>query len=397
MERNFLKYVSALLLLVSGCVSEEPYKYAHPFVKSILLDTTNVYRSEIASYDSLGRMGSIAVAGPAEQTIMLTEFLMLSDMYDNATGKYGSSDALPDFAGETFDAIIDVNTTDYSVLANMEDDVTFRELILRNALFATSSDVSLNPYDDEKSGHKTPSKIIVLSSSLCSGICIEDIKTLYNCFGKDIKIISPIHSMVSQLGKDFRSKSIVAGVWADNGVLSSGVYSDVLHSYVTDENEPLSDYITFMVDDSMTASYALESFLDMYLDAGNTRPIQAVLLDPGTKFSVSELEEAAQKIMNCEEDYMIKYNGILANDFVFIDPYISIAKACYSLMRTENSFTHKIAYPEVRAFITMPLPRGYETSSEPYRYVDFNQRYLSYDIYELIRQGTVAMAGEILL
>lgn len=397
MKRNLLKYISVVLILACGCTSEEPYKDALSFVRTVLTDTTSIYRTNIASYDSLGRMGSIAVIGPADQTAELTEYLILCDIYDNATGREDSPDALPDFAGETFDAVIDINTPDYSVPANMEDSVPFREMIVKNVLFATSSRVSLNPYDDEKSSVKSPSKLVILSSSLCSGRCVNDIEILYSAFGKDLKIVSPIHAMVSYMSEGLQSNSIVAGVWADSRVLSSGVYTDVLHAYATDESEPLSDYITFNVDTSMTALSALEAFLDMYLDAGNTRQLQAVLLDPSTHLTVSELESAADSIIRCEEDYMIKYNGILANDFIFVDSYTSIAKACYSIMRKENCFTHKIAYPEVRAFMIMPLPRGYESSSESFRYVDFNQRYLSPETMEMIRQNAPAMAGKILL
>lgn len=397
MKRNILKYLPVMMILVcGGCASEEPYKDALSFVRTVLTDTTNVYRTNIASYDSLGRMGSIAVIGPADRTVRLTEYLINCDMYDNATGKLNSPDALPDFAGETFDVVIDIYTPDYSVPANMEDDVQFREMNIKNILFATSSRVSLNPYDDEESGGKTPSKLIILSSSLCSGKCIRDIETLYRAFGKDIKIVSPIHAMVSQLSEGLKSTSYVAGVWADSKVLASGVYTDVLHAYALDENEPLSDYVTFNVDTTMTALNALEAFLDMYLYAGNTRPLQAVLLDPAIDFSLSELTSAADSIMRCQEDYMIKYNGILAEDFRFIDSNSSIAKACYSIMRDKNCFTHKIAYPDVRAFLTMSLPAGYESSSERFRYVDFNQRYLSGQMMAIIRQNAPALAGKIL-
>ena len=45
---------------------------------------------------------------------------------------------------------------------------------------------------------------------------------------------------------------------------------------------------------------------------------------------------------------------MLAPDCTFVDAYREAVKATYLLLRERNLFTHRIAYPQVQAFVTVP-------------------------------------------
>ncbi len=389
MNTKVFSAFALLVLTLLSCGKKPVYEDVIPLVASVVADTADQRFNDIAAYDTLGRMGSIAVVGPVEETIELTEYLLSCDVYDNATGKT-QADMLPDFAGETFDAVLDVLNLEYP-----QNELQVRDLAVRNALFAISSKSCLNPYDVQMTHQKNKSKIIVLSSSLVSGFGYEDIISLFRKFGQGVRLISPIHSMVQCLLSESESTSMVLGVWADNDIISSGVYTNVLHPMVTDEHVALSQYVNYAVNVYDTALSALVGFLDTYLSLGNTRPLDAILVDGTVSIPVDELNNALETVVNCAEDYMIKYNGILKPDFRFIDANTSIAKCCYKMMRDENNFTHRIAYPTVESYLIMPLVESSEQDL-PFRFVNFNQRYLPISVRDFMSQNTLKMSEALL-
>ena len=64
--------------------------------------------------------------------------------------------------------------------------------------------------------------------------------------------------------------------------------------------------------------------------------------------------ELLEEIRNSPGIEMEKYRSVLDPDFRFVDANREAVKATYRMLRERNLFTHRIAYPEIQAFVTVP-------------------------------------------
>lgn len=374
---------AALSAGLCSCSQNVEWRSDLDTVNVALYDTTSSYYASLRTLDTLSRMNSISVAGPVEETIAVTEYILGCDIHDNATG-LRKADQLPDFSGETISPLFDLIYPDYDTLSALRDN-QIRNLTVENTLFAISHSCHINPYDDLRSGVKSVSKMIVLSSSYMSAYGKTDVDTLFAKNGRGIAVVDPVSAMCAELAER-QPHNAVVGVWASEGVLSTGIYEKMLDG----RSQGL---FSFIPDSLETRKNAFVRFLDLYMDSGNTQPLSALLVDSCsyTDEDILDLQNIANSIQRCDEDYMIRFKGLLTNDFVVIGSLRSIAGDCYRKLRNSSFFTLKIHYPKVEAYINLEsrVPDVEEMT------VVFNQRYLPPYVIESIQQNTVLLSDKL--
>lgn len=380
---KLIMIVAALAAGLYSCSSETEWRSDLDIINVALYDTTSDYHTSLRALDTLGRMNSIAVAGPVEETIAVTEYILGCDIHDNASGMR-CPDRLPDFSGETISPLFDLIYSDYDTLSALRNN-QIRNFTVENTLFAISNTCNINPYDDLRSGVKSASKLLVLSSSYMSAYGRADVDTLFAKNGSGIAVVDPVSAMCAELAER-QSHSSVVGVWASAGVLSTGIYEKML-------NGRSQGVFSFVSDSLEIHKDAFVRFLDLYMDSGNTRPLSALLVDNClySDEDILDLQNIANSILRCDEDYMIRFKGLLTNDFTVVGSLRSIAGDCYRKLRKDNYFTLKIHYPKVEAYINIEsrVPEVEEMT------VLFNQRYLPPYVIESIQQNTILLSDKL--
>ena len=93
----------------------------------------------------------------------------------------------------------------------------------------------------------------------------------------------------------------------------------------------------------------LHRFLQRYIAEGNTRPLDAILIDNLSVDPESMKTELAEIVSVMNESSMTLGRQISRN-FFFLNSYDEVADRCYAFLRENNLFTHNIAKPQVAIY-----------------------------------------------
>ena len=186
--------VLALLVAFASC-NERPavVRDTIPYVKQLAADTTGSFRL-VRSYRTAGTKGSIAVIGEPEAAARLASVLLAADHVDNIDGR-SAPDRLPDFAGETFDILMDLYNAPYLRLAASSPD-SLREVAVRNVVTAVDTVAYSNAADPRSRLSKTRAKVFVFANSLLSEYGKFDVDTLFKMAGREAVILTSVDAML---------------------------------------------------------------------------------------------------------------------------------------------------------------------------------------------------------
>lgn len=358
---KILKHIVALLtgLAVISCGGRPSGGHRlTPYVAGLLADTAAYDYRVVSAYDAAAKDGTIAVIGEPEETLLLTEQLMGSDRFNNITGTR-RPDGLPDFAGETFAPILDRANAPYDgyIAAGNEDFLA--ELTVRNFVAALDTACFLSAYDKDRLVHKAGAKIVVLSSSLAAAYGYWDIDSLCVSASRRVPLFSVPQAMLD-CAWERHGEGLNVGIWTTRKKLGAGVWSTVFPRIASRHRDPQATHEVFSPDSAVTVRDRFFEFMHRYASAGNTAKLSALLLDDGS-VEADSLRAVVSAVMNVDQDNYIMYRNWLADDFEVIDPAGAVSAVCYACLRETNRFTHRIAYPEVRMYVTAPandLPDG---------------------------------------
>ena len=331
--------VLALFVALASC-QERPtvLRDTIPYVKQIAVDTTGAFQL-IHAYRTAGTKGSIAVIGEPEPAARLAATLLEADYVDNINGR-SKPDRLPDFAGETFDIILDEYNAPYIRMARSSPD-SLREVTVRNAVIAVDSVAYSNPSDPRSRLTKSRAKVFVLANSLLAEYGKFDIDTLFKMAGREAIILTPVEAMLQEAARA-GYKSVA--VWAPAEARSA-------YEYAAQALTPQMDVTVVSTTGNGILRPAFRDMLRIYRSLKPGSNLDAVLLDSFTA-SKEELEAEKEHIHRQITEEDMAFDRILMPHFRFIDPSISLTSALYRLLREKNLFTHDIAYPAVRYYQT---------------------------------------------
>jgi len=303
--KKLIPFIAFLALLTVSCRERTaPLRDTISYVKQLAEDSTAF--SLVRAYRSQGTRGSIAVVGEPEAALLLSEAFLQADVRDNIDGKPGN-DRLPDFAGESFDVIMDAYNAPYRRMAE-------------------SSRLS-----------KKKAKVFVLASSMLTEFGQFDIDTLVKMASREPLILNPVDAMMDAV----RGASLAH--------VAAWVPAPAKPAY-----EAAATGLDCAVISPVGGSDVRSAFRDLLRQYRSLKPntaLDAVLVDSFT-MDLEELHAEVEHIHRQITEEDMAFDRLLAPKFHFIEPKSSLTEACYRLLREKNLFTHDIAYPAVRYYQT---------------------------------------------
>lgn len=362
MRRRFLISILMLAMVLTACERHkkvsEPYL---PFVKQALTDTSSVSRHILDNYVPDNVAGSIAVIGDFDPVCRMVSDFLCSDRFDNIDGRE-QPDELHDFAGETFTPVFDMANSPYAGYIEAENIPAMRETAVSMAVASLGSSCYSNTFDEEMTSPRIPAKVLIVDSPYLCRYALKDIDTLLVSAGIDVPVLSLSDEMMNRAGK--RHPNGLIAVLAGSKEIEHGLYKGV-YERCRNGSDSFPDYIEHTVSGGDSKTIFME-FLDNYLASGAQDKISAVLVGVSSdSLNVRALSEALEEIRTSQGLDMENYRAVLDENFEFIGGEDAVIQACYNVLRDHNLFTHRIAYPSVKAYVTVP------SSSVPLESVSF--------------------------
>ncbi len=325
----------------------EPYL---PLVKQALTDTSSVAWHLLDGYEPCSISGSIGLIGDFGPLYSLVSEFLRSDRFDNIDGRE-IPDELHDFAGETLSPVFDVANAPYDGYINAENIPAMREAAVSMTLASLGSVSYSNTFDEVLTAARIPAKVLIVASPYLCRYAMRDIDTMLVSKGIEIPVLSLTDEMFRRAGE--RHPEGVIAVLADGRELKYGLYKDV-YGRVRGDSEHFPSYVEH-ADSGLDSRTAFTAFLDTYISSGASEKISAVLVGTSSdSLNVRDLSAALEQIRTSQGLDMENYRSVLADDFEFISGEDAVVRACYRVLRQRNLFTHRIAYPSVKAFVTVP-------------------------------------------
>lgn len=320
-----------------------------PFVEHILSGRGSDW-SLVAGFDPTDPKGSIALVGPSDRNARLAKRFVEGDVFDNIDGRL-APDGLPDFAGERIDVISDRANLPYEAFLDGRGD-SLRTVTVRNLLFALDTTLSIGAFDNEKLERKENSKIVVFTSPLSAAYGAFDVDTLVRTAGKAVPVIFPARLILGSLLDRAIPHQHVA-VITDSLTAAAGAYPRVFDELAAARGQLGCGCVAFSSD---SLSYA-GTLLDGYRAAGGNMPISAVVVDDPT-VDIEAVRDSFDWIMRVQSEANLTYRKLIAERFVIVDAGRAVTDECYRILRRTNNFTHDIAYPFTREYVTVRATRG---------------------------------------
>ena len=336
--KHTIPFLALLVLLMSCRERQAVVRDTIPYVKQIAVDTTGAFEL-VSTYRTAGTKGSIAVIGEPEAASRLASFLLEADNVDNIDGK-ARPDRLPDFAGESFDILLDEYNAPYVRMAASSPD-SLREVAVRNAVIAVDTVAYSTALDPNSRLRASRAKVFVLANSLLAEYGKFDIDTLFKMAGRVPVILTPVEAML-RAAADAGCKSVA--VWAPAEARSA--YENAARALT-----PKMDVTVVSTTGNNLLRPAFRDMLRIYRSLKPGANLDAVLLDSFTA-DLDELNAEKEHIHRQITEEDMAFDRILMPHFRFIEPNSCLTAALYRLLREKNLFTHDIAYPTVRYYQT---------------------------------------------
>ena len=360
-----IKFVSltvcaVLLSALGGCrMHPETGRPTIPAVERILGDPDCREAKILAAFDPRNTQGDVVLIDSPERCFALSEALVKCDARDNIDGTPGP-DFLPDFAGERITTLIDLQYPPYARFLEAENSDALREISVRAVLSALDTACCLGPYDHEFRSSKPAAKLLVVSSPYLIAYGGFDIDTLFRSSAVRVPVVSATEVMMQQ-ALSSREGAVLFGMLSDETTAASDVYEKIFRNLARKRGDRISRVFSFSIPgkteapDSLSDAQPdlLKHVLDQFSRSGESRALNALVVDDAS-VSVESLRASYATILNSPSEENAYYRKLISRDFVIIDGITAVTDACYAFLRGNNLFTHNIAYPDAKAYITSP-------------------------------------------
>ena len=354
MNRVILSGLAALSLLLS-CKREAPSpRPTIPLVLEIAADTSGA-GGLAAKAGSRGADGSIAIIGEPSDVLTLARRFQSCDLVDNVDGR-SVRDSLPDFAGETFDAILDVFNTPYAhFLAPPVQPDSLREAAVRAAVSAWDSLAFRSPADKKAILKKSQAKILIFTSSLQAAFGLFDVDTLQQITGGKSRLLSPVDVMLEDALATGQKN---LAVWTTREAREADVWEN---AFAVKDPTGEARLSVLVPDAALDVRTELRNLLRQYQGTGRT--LDVLMVD---RFDIDPAPLASELAMirraGTEED--AAFDRMLSPGFRLLTPAQSLIRSTYDILRGQRLFTHRIARPAIRYYETVEGAQGHSVLME---------------------------------
>ena len=345
-----IAYTALAILLTAASCAPKVQQGSEPisqYASDIINGKDSPVRDAIAATAKPDSKGSICLIGEMTQTETLRDFLASADLFDN-TCAAAVPDGIPDFAGEQFISVLDIQASPYSAFFADGQLDSLGRLTFRRCLSAIDSTCCISPYDKVGIGRKDPAKLIILNSAYLCAFAESDVASAFEQIGSSVEIVSTLGCMLSEL-MESRKDSYRIAVLAPEEVADPEVYLRAFRRCCTQDGIAPSECFVFHAD---SCRNPLAAMLDAYVAQGKVSPLDAVLVDDNIidLEEIAAMVEKAGSVMN--EEYMI-YSPLLGKDFKIISAQKTVARKIFSILRENKLFRLKIARPQVSTYMTL--------------------------------------------
>ncbi len=328
-----------------------------PIVQKALYDTTSVYYSNFGKFPYQNDTLPIGIIEFDTINPMALTLLQL-ERFNNITGKEGD-DHIPDFAGEKFQLLQDLENYPYNDYLDADREDYLREIVVKNALFLLSDKYYIHSSDKVAKGVKSPCKIIIVSSPIASAYGLSDIRQMLRIAKLDVKVLGVIEPTVRGVYneiKNSKSDSLTIGILdTGEGVLFERAISDIkkkakdVKSFST-----LSGTIKEPLTDSLIRE-SIVSMIDSIESLPTQMPLKCLVLSSWEQalFSstiISVIEELKSHTVNGRKIYA----HLIDKDFKLIIPFECTAKECYNYLRNDNLLAFNPNDNQIEVFKSVP-------------------------------------------
>ena len=369
------------LLLLAGCeMKPTSSRPTIPLVSEILANPQGYDYQLVKSFNPMDAHGDIVLLDSPDRCFALSERFLTYDVRDNDSGAPGE-DGLPDFSGERIVSLLDINYTPYSRFVSADNILALREVTVRAALSALDTACCLGAFDQEKRSHKDRAKLLLISSPYLAAFGGFDVDTLFRAVGVVPPVISGPEEVFARV-MDSHQGAVTIGVLSDSLTASSGAYQQIFKDLAAKRGDSFSSVFVFWPPDlsdtlSSASTDRFKRMLDEYERSGRVTALSALVVD-SHRAPIDTLRAAYERILRLPSEENAYYRRMLAKDFEILDAASVTTDVCYRYLRSNNLFTHNIAYPDAGAFITSP-------EAPQYTLMDFDINALPADLAERLQ------------
>lgn len=343
---SFVKcFLFTPLLVAVSCAgpSSEPSDTGNRYLDSLLSNPSSREYGIVSGIRPGANRDAVALFGDPDFARAICVNMVEGDSRDNVDGRV-LSDGLPDFAGETFYAILDEAAAPYVSDESVPDVPALRSAAVRGVVSALDTVFFKSYFEPEGSLRKLSAKLIVIASPALELYGKDDISHMFEVCGSSVPVVYPVHSCFEALlKKDGRDQTV--GVLAPAGLSEAGIYESIFRKVAGESGRYSSDVIV------SGAGASIAAFLDDYSSRGYSAPVGALLVDCGP-VDMRAYSEELEKIKRGETADDYRHGKLLATNFRIIDTRIQTSSECYSILRRRNAFAHFISAPAMKYYYT---------------------------------------------
>ena len=294
-------------------------------------------------------LSDITIIGGEFACDLLAEQLSFRDRRDNVDGRH-APDGLPDFAGETFACIEDAAPYADRVKAGESEELR-RQAVLR-VLCALDTVVHISPFDVEGLAVKPTTKMIILADPFLMEYGGFDADTLFRSSGCEIPVVSPMEAMIDHAFAQSGRRDPAIGILCDPQFAGTGIYEQI---FARKAEEAGTRGATCTAYGMAPGDSVLYRFLDRYQAEGNTRPLDAILID-NLSVNPEAMKTELAEIVSVMNESSMTLGRLVSRSFFFLNSLDEVSDRCYAFLRENNLFTHNIAKPQVSIFKPVRKP-----------------------------------------
>lgn len=317
-----------------------------PLVREILADRDDP-RARMLRGHGPRPAEDIAIIGSEFACDRLAEHLSYRDQKDNVDAQV-EFDGLPDFAGETFVCIED--TIPYRTVLRQGEEL-LRTQTVRRVLAALDTVAHISPYDQVGLATKLPAKAVILADPYLAEYGGFDVDTLFRSTGCTVPVFSSIDLMLDRAFDEGGRTDLSVGILCDPQFDATGIYERIFARKAAERGLKGASCVVKSV---AQRDSVLSVFLRKYLEDGNTKPLDVIVIDD-LSLRPETLKTELAEIVSVMNESSITYGRLFPRNFFFVNVFDEVASACYGFLRENNMFTHNIAKPQVS--ILRPVAR----------------------------------------
>ena len=344
-------FLLLLLLLPAACKREVvETRPTIPLVREILAEKSGP-RAALLRDRRPQPQADITLIGGEFACDLLAEQLSNRDLRDNVDGRR-TPDGLPDFAGETFALIED--EAPYAAYLEADEPEELRRQVVFRVLSALDTVVHISPYDLDGLAVKPSTKMIVLADPFLMEYGGFDVDTLFRSSGCEVPVVCPVESMIDRAFEQGGRWDLSVGILCDPQFDSTGIYERIFARKAAELGSRGAACVAFGL---APGDSVLHRFLQRYIAEGNTRPLDAILID-NLSVDPESLKTELAEIVSVMNEASMTLGRQIARNFFFLNTYDEVADRCYAFLRENNLFTHNIAKPQVSIYKPVRKPEA---------------------------------------